>query len=173
MRSSIFLFLVLSHTILVSQNLFSYEEQGLTPASINISLENKSASELYNKTLNWIKKHYKNPEKTIINKTKHEIIEFTGLKENAIISNKRYCHLKYTVKIIFKKDAYIFKPQYIQTKVNSKYDMGWEQFNLKKGTHYFKKGKPIKKTKSYVKEIPKILNQLYTSLHTHLTSQGR
>lgn len=155
-------------TLAYSQNKFVFNENGLTPKYSLSNIDSTTVSELYTKTLYWIKKNYKNPEKVIDSKVKNDVIQFTGLKENAINTDKRYFNLNYTIKISFKKGQYTFEPLSIQTKANSKYDMGWKDFDLKNGSSFFKKGKAIKNTKSYVKVIPALLNDLNNSLYTFL-----
>jgi len=148
------------------QTKFTFTESGLTPESIITSIENLSATDLHNKTLNWIITTYKNPKTEIDN----QVILLTGIKENVIQSDKQYFHMQYTIKIVFEKHQYTFEPLTIQTKANSKYDMGWKEIDLKNGAAFFKKGKPIKKTKSYVKDIPEVLNELNSSLYNYLIS---
>ncbi|MGC6431281.1 MAG: hypothetical protein ACON5F_09595 [Jejuia sp.] len=167
MRTFIFSLIILWTLGVEAQTKFTFTENGLTPESSVTSIENLSATNLYNKTLNWIKTTYKNP-KTEIN---NQVILLTGIKENAIQADKQYFHIKYTIKIAFEEHQYTFEPLSIKTKANSKYDMGWNEIDLKNGAAFFKKGKPIKKTKSYVKVIPEVLNELNSILYNVLISK--
>ena len=59
---------------------------------------------------------------------------------------------------------------WIQLKINSKYDMGWKNFDLDNCTEFFKKGKVKRKYKTYLKDISKPLNQLYLLLNKYLNN---
>lgn len=157
-------------TLIYGQTKFVFNENGLEPEYTVSNIDSFSKTVLYNKTLSWIKKSFKNPEKVIDTKIENEVIQFTSIKENTINVDKRYFHMKYTIKISFENGQYRFEPLSIKTKANSKYDMGWKEVNLKNGSKYFKRGKAIKQTKSYVKVIPEVLNELNSSLYGYLTS---
>lgn len=149
------------------QNKFAFNKNGITPKYLVSHVNSLSKTELYHKTLNWIKITYENPNTEIDN----QVILLTGIKENALQVDKRYFHLQYTVKLTFKKEVYKFEPLKVLYKANSKYDMGWKDFDLSNGEVYFKKGKAIKSTKAYVKTIPKVLNDLNTQLNQFLISR--
>ncbi|WP_165453954.1 DUF4468 domain-containing protein [Hyunsoonleella flava] len=149
------------------QGKFVFNKDGLSPKHTISKVDGLSKIQLFNKALKWIKATYKKPD-TEMDK---QIIRLTSIKENAIQADKRYFHMKYVVEISFKEGQYTFKPLEIQTKANSKYDMGWKDFNLNNGEAYFKKGKVIKKTKSYVKAIPAVLNEINARLYDFLTSE--
>lgn len=168
MKATFIFIALLLTTLTQSQTKFTFNENGLTPKSLTIKTDTLSETELYTKTLQWITATYKNPEKTIVSQIEGEVLQISGIKDNAIKADKRYFHLKYAIKINFKNQQYTFEPLSIETKANSKYDMGWKNIDLKNGSDFFKKGKPIKKTKSYVKVIPKVLTELNTSLYNYL-----
>ncbi|GGD25267.1 hypothetical protein [Hyunsoonleella pacifica] len=163
----IFITLLAFKNLAYSQTKFIYNENGLLPQYVDTSIDSLSKTKLYNSTLNWITKTYNTPDIKINN----QIILLSGVKENLIKVDKRFLHIKYTIEISFEEGLYSFKPLRIQSKTNSKYDMGWKDFSLTDGKVYFKKGKVIKKTKPYVKDIPALLNEINTSLYHILTSE--
>ncbi|WP_299114149.1 hypothetical protein [uncultured Winogradskyella sp.] len=167
MKSTIVSILLVFTTIGFSQDKFDFNEKGLAPEYIIAAIDSIPKNTLYKKTLKWIKSTSNNLE--IQNKT--NTIQFTGIKDNAVHEGKRYFHIKYTIKISFEEGLYKFKPLKVQLKANSKYDMGWKAFDLKKGDIFFKKGKVIKKFKSYVSDIPKILNDLNANLYNYLITE--
>ncbi len=166
----IFLSLIFT-TLIYSQTKFVFNENGLTPEYTATSIDSIAKAELYSKTLKWVEATYKHPDNVINTKIENNFIHITSIKENAIQADKRYFHLKYSVKISFEKGECKFEPIKIQSKANSKYDMGWKDVDLKNGSEFFKKGKVIKKTKSYVKIIPEVLNKLNSNLYNYLTSR--
>lgn len=159
--------LVLSQTS-YGQSEFVFTENGLTPTSINITLENKTKGKLYQKTLTWIQQTFKKPNEVISEQSQNNFIILTDIKPNYINIKKDYYYVKYRVKIQFEKGAYTMEPLEVFTKLNSKYDMGWKPFDLKDGAALFKRGKPIKSTKAYVRKVPTLFNELNESLSKEL-----
>ena len=171
MKNIILLKLFIFTAIVYSQNKFIYNQNGLVPEYTITNIDSISKTELYKKSLNWIKINYENPDRALKAQVENDYISFTGTYENIVKVDKRYYHIKYTVKISFKNGQYKFEPLEIQSKLNSKYDMGWAHFDLKNGTLFFKNGKIINKSKSYVTEIPVVLNDLNSNLYEYLITE--
>ena len=147
-----------------------YNENGLSPNCLVSHISNRSQAELHNKTLEWINVVSKSQNILIKSNIETDFISFMGVKENFLNEGKLYLHMKYVIKVSFKNGQYKFEPLEIASKVNSKYDMGWKSVNLKNGSDFFKKGKAIKKTKSYVKKVPEALNNINNILYNYLTT---
>ena len=171
MRQLFFLIALVHTTLSYSQDIFVFTEDGLYPEYAISKIDGLSQNKLYNKTLGWVYKTYKNPNVVISSKSENHFIFLTSLEENVINADKRVFHMRYTIKISFNNEQFKFEPIKIQFKANSKYDMGWKDFDLKNGAIFFKKGKVIKKTKSYVIDVPKVLNKLNTNLCNYLTAE--
>ena len=120
--------------------------------------------------LSWVKKNYKNSNDVITNQVNNESITITDIKPNYINIKKDYYYVKYSVKVSFQDGQYTLEPQQVFTKLNSKYDMGWKNFDLKDGASFFKRGKAIKSTRAYVEKIPNLFNELNTKLNKELNS---
>ena len=154
------------------QNVFKFTENGLTPRQTKFSLNDEnSKAMLFEKTIRWVQKNYKNPDKVITEQVENEYIIITSNKPNYINLKKDYYYVKYSIKISFAFGQYTFEPLEVFTKQNSKYNMGWHPFDLKDGSALFKRGKPVKKTKVYVKKIPALFNELNDSLNKELSAQ--
>lgn len=171
MRTSFIITLLILSNASYTQTKFAFTKNGLTPEHVVSDADSISSTDLYNETLKWIKNTYKNPEKVIDSKIENDHIQITSIKENAIKVDNRHLHLRFTIKISFKTGQYRFEPLSIQTKVNSKYDMGWKPVDLKNGASFFKNGKVIYKTKSYAEVIPEVLNELNSSFYNYLISE--
>ena len=168
MKRVILIVALLLSQITFCQEKFSFTKGGLTPKHITSSIDNTSQEDLFQKTLSWLKENYKYAN--VETSEQENWIIFTDLKDNLINVSKRYYNSKYKIKISFEGGQYRFEPIEFSTKQNSKYDMGWEQVDLKDGSKFFKKERPIKATKSYVKKIPRLMNDLHESLYKYLTS---
>ena len=169
MKKLVFLFLCMVSQTLFCQSEFGYTESGLTPKWVTSELNNSSQAELFQKTLSWIKENYKYAD--VETSEQKDWIVITDLKDNLIKVSKRYYNSRYKIKIRFEDHQYTFEPIEFATKQNSKYDMGWEAFNLEDGSAYFKKGKAIKASKSFVKKIPQLFNELNRNLYKALSSE--
>ena len=152
----------------LGQHKFVIKENGINPKFISIKIDSAAKSKLYNKTVSWIEENEKRYKLSVDNKTENKVIHLTSIKGNAVKLDKKYFNVKYTISIGFEKEQYKFEPTKIKLKVNSKFDMGWKDFDLTNGAMYFKKGKVIKKYKSYINDITALLNELNHNLNIYL-----
>ncbi|MEM9361692.1 MAG: hypothetical protein AAGA43_03605 [Bacteroidota bacterium] len=171
MRKLILYICILSTTLGFGQVEFSITEAGMTPESVSSKMGDFTVKELYSKTLSWIKENSETHNLTIDHTVENASIHISFLKGNATNLDKRYYNANYIVNLSFGKEQFTFEPIGIRLKLNSKYDMGWKEFDLSNGAPYFKKGKAIRKYKSYLEGITKSLNAFYLMLHIHLKSE--
>jgi len=150
------------------QDKFMLTEDGLIPKFLKSTLAPLPASMLYEKALTWIGENEKSYELAIVDRTQDDVIVITRIKRNAVNLGESYFHAKYSVRISFENGHYKFEPVEIQLKVNSKYDMGWKDFDITDGSEYFKKGKPMRKYKSYTHNITDPFNELNMKLGSYL-----
>lgn len=159
------LVLLLSATMYGQQE-FIIGADGLAPKNIASAIDQKN--ELFTKTLAWIEANEEEYKLSIAEQSENVSITFSSIKGNAVTLADRYFHAKYDIQVRFEEDQLLFEPSQIQLKVNSKYDMGWKDFDLKDPSTYFKKGKVIRKYKAYLGDLVKPLNQLQLELTSHL-----
>ncbi|WP_299552787.1 DUF4468 domain-containing protein [Seonamhaeicola sp.] len=156
-------------TVLVyGQDEFAINYKGLTPKLSISKIDSLSKSALYLKTLEWIEENETKYRLLVDSKIENEAILVILIKENAVNLNKQYYNVKYKINISFEKEQYKFEPTRIQLKLNSKYDMGWKDFDLTNGAIFFDKEKVIKKYKYYLKDITRSLNELSMQLNAGL-----
>ncbi|PRX56461.1 hypothetical protein [Flagellimonas meridianipacifica] len=158
------LFVTLGH----GQTEFTITADGIYPKAITSEIGAYTTSQLYKKTIDWIEENSETHNLTIDCTAEDISIHISSLKNNAANLEKQYYNATYRVNIRFESGKYTFEPTQIQLKLNSKYDMGWEDFDLNNGSLYFKKGKPLRKYRAYLENIPKVLNELHTELDGHL-----
>lgn len=151
-----------------SQNQFMIQEDGLTPTTITSEIKELKQNVLFEKTLNWIDKNAESNNLVVEDSTLHKSIRISFIKGNAITLEKQYFNAKYEVLINFDNGSYSFEPTKIQLKLNSKYDMGWKDFNLRNGMEFYKKGRPKRKYKSYLKNLVAPLNKVHQDIDTYL-----
>jgi hypothetical protein len=169
LTKKVILYINLLLTVFVySQDGFVIKENGLTPKFLTSKIDTLTKNEMYYKTLMWIEEHEKKYKLAVINKIENEVIEFYCIRGNAVSLNKQYYNVKYKIVISFEKGLYTFEPAEVQLKINSKYDMGWKDFDLSSSTKLFKRGKVIRKYKSYLKGITDVLNELSINLSSYL-----
>jgi hypothetical protein len=159
---------ILSH----SQDKFTYEENGLTDYVI-IKNDSLSQSELYSKTIDWIKDTYENPDEVIKTKFKNEKIRLSGLKIGAFVSSiwgvTHYSNGKYSVEISFKEGRLKFDPIWLKEQSN----YGYYDVDIDSNTWIFKKnGKAQQVYKKYPENITSLFNDLTLSLNDYLLKKS-
>ena len=153
-----------------AQDEFNLETTGLVPAAINIRYANQSATDLYEKALRWIEHEHVDMDLELIETDPEKTIIIQSLSENAVKVGKQSFHIKFVIALRFENGSLMLEPISLSSKLNSKYDMGWKEIDLKNTGHLFKKNKPIKKTKDYVSAVPKLLNALSSHLREYLAA---
>lgn len=161
-------FNTLSFFVIHSQDQFTIDELGLSPKSVTATIEQSSKQELYSKTLSWLEGNNETHNLSIEDKSDSQAINFTFVKGNAVNLDKQYYKAKYQVTLNFVDGSYVFKPTKIELKLNSKYDMGWKDFNLNTGAMFYRRGKVIRKYKQYLRDLTAPLNEFHNRLHAHL-----
>lgn len=63
----ILILLLIRFNKLIAQDKFSYDQNGLSPVYLVNKVDNLSNKKLFEKTLEWVKKNYKNPDEVIKN----------------------------------------------------------------------------------------------------------
>lgn len=63
-----------------------YLDKILPESVVNALIIQKSANEIYNKSLNWVKESYKNPTEVIKTTIENEMIRFEGIKADGVSS---------------------------------------------------------------------------------------
>ncbi|MAD96306.1 MAG: hypothetical protein CMB99_03170 [Flavobacteriaceae bacterium] len=169
MRRIYFISIFLMSLNLMSQTKFEMTANGLSPTVVGLEVANMSKETLFSKTLQWIEDNAKSFQLKVITKIENEELVFESTQNNAVVYDKQYNHVKYSIRIRFTENKVVFAPTGIQRKVNSKYDMGWKDVDLKNSGKYFKRGKLVRKHKSYIKGLMNHLNQLLEDFHTHIS----
>lgn len=147
---------------------FVITKNGLEPTLLRLQMDDATAQELYARSVNWLEMN-KEPFKISVDvTTANELIQFSAVQWNATNLDERYFIARYHIRLSFEEDGYQFEPTAIQLKLNSKYDMGWEELDLTDGATYFKNDKLIRKYKSYVSDLMAPLNELQQQLLTYL-----
>ncbi|MEM9075809.1 MAG: hypothetical protein AAGC43_02175 [Bacteroidota bacterium] len=170
MKKLIFSICFMCVFISYGQTEFAITESGLSPKYISAEMNAFTASQLYTKTMGWIAENSKKYKLSVDQTNENVSVHLSYVKGNAVILDKQYYNVDYKVKIHFGDGKYSFEPAEIRLKLNSKYDMGWKDFDLTDGASYFKKGKPLRKYRSYIENLTKALNEVQLDLFTHLKS---
>jgi hypothetical protein len=157
-----------SISLLTGQEQFVINDLGLSPKSMTTTFEQYSKQELYSKTIAWLEDKNESYNLSIEDKSDSQAINFTFIKSNAVNMDKQYYNARYHVTLNFQDGSYVFKPTKIELKLNSKYDMGWKNFNLNTGAMFYRRGKVIRKYKRYLIDLTAPLNEFHNQLHAHL-----
>lgn len=156
--------------LFISGLAFGQKEFTMSPNEFTdyIVTETKGSKDLlYKKSIEWISKNYKNPDKVILSKIPGDFIRFQGIEDIYCNSEYNTCSpAKYTIELSFKDNKYKF--DLISIDVNS--GGGWNPTRLLSNpAGYFKKdGTPFDPK---TLDIPKHFNQLNSKLSDYI--QGK
>ncbi|MDX1278381.1 DUF4468 domain-containing protein [Oceanihabitans sediminis] len=144
----------------------------LTPDGVEpivVEVEGMSASEIYQKALDWVKESYKNPEEVLKAKFKGQKIRLNGYKSSAwwhkSVGYTHYMNMDYTLEISFKDGRYRF--DYI---IGQFYLDGGQKTLYSYDAFYRKKDGSVKR--SYTDAVPsleKTMNDLSLSFYNYVS----
>ncbi|WP_417619839.1 DUF4468 domain-containing protein [Oceanihabitans sediminis] len=161
-----------------AQENFIYNQKGLTPNYLVVEIDSLNKEQLFQKSINWIKETYKNPDEVIKTTINNEKVRFEGFESNLICVNSlgiHYCYYAlYTIEIEFKDNKYKFTPLNLEYRVPaSEYTPGgMKTINFSDGSAYYnKKGKLRRMYKSIPTTVEALFNDLNKSLSNYLISE--
>lgn len=160
------------------QDTFTYDKTGLNPKYLVVETDSLSKTEVFEKTINWIKETYKNPDEVIKTTIGNEKVRFEGFKDDLICVNSLgmiYCYYAlYTIEISFKENKYKFTPLTLEYRIPaSQYGAGGMfpiEFN-EASSLYNKKGKLRGMYKKVPPAIQALFNDLNKSLNEYLKQE--
>lgn len=170
-----FTFSVKSQT---TANNFTYNQQGLLPKFVVVDVDSMTQTELFEKTINWIKETYKNPDEVIKTTIANQKVRFEGYTQKMICVNSlgsQVCYGgTYTIEVEVKDGKYRFIP------TNMTYSapvlgggMGNYSISFDSGADWYNNKGEIR---SMYKNVPTLvgefLNSLNDSLFKYLSSQS-
>jgi hypothetical protein len=166
---------------------FTFDNQkGMTDYIVG-TVENKTASEIYKKVIEWIKVTYKNPDKVILSTIENEYVRFEGFSNtfysiNIPLLGKSYQETKYQIEISIKDGRYKFDIIGMENYLApSQYSRGgWSDnvfFNSNLDKEYlektiYKKDGTLRSTWKNINDVPVYFNGLNKSLFEFINSQS-
>ena len=164
---SILLLLLIGNLSIAQDNKFIYSQDGLNPKYLVVNVDSTSQSEIYQKSIKWIKTTFKNPDKVILSQIENEMIRIEGFSDNAICfgsGTTASCEgLTYQIEISFKEGRYKIEPLNLSYYISG---YGGVDVSLTKGAYWNKKGK-LRKLYS---KIPNQIEELFNGLNDNLSS---
>ena len=153
---------------------FIYDKNGLTPFVVT-DVENKTAKEIYQKSINWIKETYKNPNIVIKSEIEDESVRFEGISNNAGIvydgfGGKGLYSVKYSIKISVKDYKYKFEVIEFELLNCPIKKNGW---NPNDKSFFKEDGSPRKPWKDYPKSIETLFDELNDNLKNYIIKDSK
>ena len=150
-----------------------YLDKILPESVVNALIIQKSANEIYNKSLNWVKESYKNPSEVIKTTIENEMIRFEGIKADGVSSkvlgSKMFYSVKYTISLYFKDNKYKFEINSVDYAISTP----GANTDLKNITYCYKNSGEIRGLYSYVPtDIESLLNDLNSSLYLYIEKES-
>jgi hypothetical protein len=167
MKKTILILMITLVGYVNAQEKFTFSKDGFNSLYLVTEVENLSQSELYNKTLNYIKTNYNNPDEVIISKIENEMIRFKGIKKGA--SNYMAPgDLMYEVQIDFKDGKYKFELSRMSFNIANG---GYKTFDLNSQDKWYKKNGSLRAWfGDKVQAISKTMNDLNQSIKYSFTN---
>lgn len=160
-------------TIIFSQEKFVFNKNGLTEYVV-YDAKNKDSKVLYEKTLEWIKNTFKDPNEVIKVSSEGEKIRIEGFDDSLIcvsVLSSLQCYLTtYGVEFEFKDGRYRIKPLYIN------YMAGGIRTEVPLGDDniFFKKNGKLRNTyKETPSRIEDLFNKMSYDLSNHIFEKNK
>ena len=153
-----------------AQDQFTYTKEGLTDFVV-VNVDDLSRIDVYNKTINWVKETYKNPDLVIKTSIDGDKVRIAGFKEHLICTRALgipTCYGgTYTISISSKDGKYKFDPSSVTYRLPpTPYSYGVDQnFYLNDGSPYYKKNGKIRTS---WKTVPENIAQFFNDLNLNL-----
>ena len=170
MKKILLVLLLINGIVNAQETEFKFTKDGFTDFVV-ISIEGKTASELFKKTLDWVSVTYKNPKEVIKAQIENDYIRIEGSSKDLVCFNAmgKSCNTaKYTIEISFKDGKYKFD---IIKNIEYLYEAGWAEIRLDKTEIYYSKKGEIRSTYKYFPEIADYFNNLNKDLESFLKSE--
>jgi len=174
MKKIIYILLVIISATNLSfgqENKFTLTKEGLTDYIVT-PVENKTAIQIYKKTLEWISKTYTDPKEVIKAEIENDYIRIEGSSNSLICINasgSKICNpTKYVIEISVKEGKYKFDVldlSQFSSQTNSWFHFKFDAEQMKNS--YDKKGE-LKKYCMYYPEIPEYFNSLNENLKNYI-----
>lgn len=165
---------------LSKQKKFSFNDKGLYPKNLTVSVKGVKAKDMLAKTKEWVEKKYGNTKDNIEeensndqDKKKGKKMRFKGFSDNAICfseaDNYRCEGLHYVIELHFKDGEYKFKPKKLTYKPSS--SRRKVKINFEKSDFHQTNGSVKNDYKKVPEQIETLFNNLNRSLLNYLTDK--
>lgn len=179
MKKLLLLTAILCSNLILAQENFSYNEEGLTPEYIVLEKESMTQEQLYTKAINWIKETYKNPDKVIKAQIENEKVRFEGVEMDLIcrsaLGTSHCFNATYTIEIEFREGKSKFTPTNLTYRIpRSQYNAEMiEDVSFLSGEKYYKRNGKLKGvTKSLPEAVEKHFSTLYSSYYNYINESS-
>lgn len=171
------LFLVINAS---GQESFTYGQEGISPKYLVVKVDNLSQNELFTKTVEWVKKNYRNPDEVIKMTIENKVIRLEGFATDLICIKSlgvNVCYNAfYTLEITFKESRYKITPvEVAYTVPPNEYAAGRTVYlDLASSSPFYKKnGKLLSRSyKQIPNDLATLFNELNTSIFSYLSSKN-
>ena len=161
---------------------FEFTSNAMNPFIVT-EVQNKSATELYQKSLEWIKKNYKSPDDVIITTVENDYIRFRGIANNLRcwkLVSYACSDVQYETEITFKDGKFKFEILNFEEKDKDPFNdfrTYWKNINAlfytNNKTLYNKDGELKKQYVGYINKIPSYFNNLNSELKSYIEESSQ
>lgn len=166
------LFTLLTYLSSYSQEKFNFDNKGLNDYLV-LNFKDKTKSELYSKTINWIKETFKKPDEVINSKIENEKIFIEGISPSTLrIGGGSSMNAKYRIEIAFKEGKIKFNPTRLEYYTK---EYGWNEIFINENAkrYYKKSGKVRGLYSELITDIPSVFNNLSKDLENYINGKKK
>ena len=149
------------------QGSFEYGPQGLTPYVV-MNVNSVTGQDLFNKTLNWVKTNWQNPDRVIKMTIPNEKIRIEGFQQGLLVVKKITMGCGYTIEISFKDN----KLKFDVVSILSAPDGIPTGYNYRELPNFKTDEKMLKHFGNSATTIETYFNNLVKSLSTYISGGG-
>jgi hypothetical protein len=176
MKKLLIFMLSISACVSAQETEFKFTKDGFTDYVIG-SVANKTASELYKKTIDWVNITYKNPREVIKAQIENDYIRIEGFKSSMLCKKILLSNIcengRYQIEISFKDGKYKFDVISLESYLTaSQYNSGgWYPVALTNTSYAYKESGELRSMyKNFPEEIESTFNTLNNELKKILES---
>ena len=176
MKKIVIILLLVSGVLTAQERDFKFTKDGFTDYVIG-KVPNKTASELYKKSIDWVNITFKNPREVIKAQIENDYIRIEGISSSMlclkILLSNNCEDGRYQIEISFKDGKYKFDVISLERYFNaSQYSSGgWYPVGLTNTSYAYKESGELRSTyKNYPEEIESTFNSLNNELKKILES---
>lgn len=153
---------------------FEYKNGKLNDVVI-VEIDSLKTNQLYERSLNFLKEYYKNPNEVIKSTIENDMIKFSGAKVDATLLSGKPLTINYSISLFFKEGKYKFELSNISLRLPATtYDYNGSDLGLKDVNYFYDKSGKLKKAYEFIpNSAESVINEIFIDLKEYILSYSK